>query len=95
MNHGCGAWMRFSIGLSCLFLALQLGLAQNKPAAGPSASPRTALVDKARALESRGRPDMAVQLWQQVLLSEPNNAEALAGWKSYKYNGPKPGGAIR
>ncbi len=26
-----------------------------------------------------GRPDMALQLWQQVLLSEPNNAEALAG----------------
>ncbi len=87
MSHGCGAW-KFSVALSCLLLALQLGLAQTKPASGPSASARTSLVDKARALESRGRPDMAVQLWQQVLLSEPNNAEALAGLaRDYKLMG--------
>ena len=30
-------------------------------------------------MESRGRPDMAVQLWQQILLSDPNNTEAFAG----------------
>lgn len=40
---------------------------------------RQILISNARALESRGRPDMAVQVWQQVLLSDPNNAEALAG----------------
>ena len=46
------------------------------------------LVDKARALEARGRPDMAIQLWQQILLSDPNNAEALAGMaKDYKLTG--------
>jgi tetratricopeptide (TPR) repeat protein len=45
-------------------------------------------VDKARALESRGRPDMAVQLWQQILLSDPNNTEALAGLaRDYKLMG--------
>jgi tetratricopeptide (TPR) repeat protein len=36
------------------------------------------LVDKARALEGRGRPDLAAQTWQQVLLSDPNHQEALA-----------------
>jgi predicted Zn-dependent protease len=38
-----------------------------------------ALLDKAHALEVRGRLDMAAQTWQQVLLSDPNNVDALAG----------------
>src|ERR1700729_1356026 len=37
------------------------------------------LLDKAHALEVRGRMDMAAQTWQQVLLSDPNNTTALAG----------------
>jgi len=37
------------------------------------------LLEKARSLEARGRLDLAAQNWQQVLLSEPNNTEALAG----------------
>lgn len=37
------------------------------------------LLEKAHALETRGRMDMASQTWQQVLLSEPNNIDALAG----------------
>ena len=37
------------------------------------------LLDKAHALEVRGRMDMAAQTWQQVLLAEPNNTTALAG----------------
>jgi predicted Zn-dependent protease len=37
------------------------------------------LLSKAHALEVRGRVDMAKQSWQQVLLVDPNNAEALAG----------------
>jgi tetratricopeptide (TPR) repeat protein len=37
------------------------------------------LRDKARSLEARGRMDLASQAWQQVLLSDPNNTEALAG----------------
>jgi tetratricopeptide (TPR) repeat protein len=40
---------------------------------------RAILVDKAHALESRGRPDLAIQIWQQILLSDPRNTEALAG----------------
>ncbi len=37
------------------------------------------LLEKAHALEVRGRMDMAAQTWQQVLLAEPNNTEALGG----------------
>ncbi|HEV2483896.1 MAG TPA: tetratricopeptide repeat protein, partial [Terracidiphilus sp.] len=79
MRVGRGAWKRVSIVAGCLLLALQLGLAQKKPVASTANTARSVLIDKARALESRGRPDMAVQLWQQILLSDPNNAEALAG----------------
>ena len=37
------------------------------------------LLGKAKALETRGRMDMAKQTWQQVLLVDPNNSDALAG----------------
>ena len=72
----------------CLLLARPLGVAQKKPAESPAGETRAMVVEKARALESRGRPDMAVQLWQQILLSEPNNADALAGLaRDYKLMG--------
>ena len=37
------------------------------------------LLAKAQSLAAHGRLDMAVQTWQQVLLSNPKNTEALAG----------------
>jgi tetratricopeptide (TPR) repeat protein len=37
------------------------------------------LLDRAHALEVRGRMDLAAQQWQQVLLTDPNNTEALGG----------------
>ena len=68
-------------------LALQMGIAQNKTAGSANAT-RGVLVQKAHALESRGRPDMAIQIWQQILLSDANNTEALAGIaKDYKLTG--------
>ena len=42
-------------------------------------TPAVQLLGKAHALEVRGRMDMAKQIWQQVLLVDPNNSEALAG----------------
>ena len=42
-------------------------------------SPTQLLLDKAHALEVKGRMDMAAQTWQQVLLADPTNATALAG----------------
>jgi tetratricopeptide (TPR) repeat protein len=37
------------------------------------------LLDRAHTLELRGRIDIAAQDWQQVLLIDPNNIDALAG----------------
>jgi tetratricopeptide (TPR) repeat protein len=37
------------------------------------------LVQKARSLEARDRADLAAQVWQQVLVTMPNQPEALAG----------------
>jgi tetratricopeptide (TPR) repeat protein len=46
------------------------------------------LAAKARDLEARGRADLAVQIWQQILLAAPDNAEALAGLaRDYKLIG--------
>ena len=60
---------------------------QKAPAGGPERT-RQILIANAHALESRGRPDMAIQIWQQVLLSDPKNTEALAGLaRDYKLSG--------
>ena len=46
------------------------------------------LIEKAQALETRGRPDIAAQVWEQVLLSDPNNLLALEGAaRSYRLSG--------
>ncbi len=41
------------------------------------------LLDKARALEGRGRMDLAALAWQQVLMADPNQEDALAGLARY------------
>jgi len=76
-----GAWRRGLIAAGCLLLALEINLAQNGPnsaqnaqkggSSTPASAARSVLMDKARALEARGRPDMAIQEWQQILLSDP------------------------
>ncbi len=73
------AWKARWIVAVCLILTLETGLAQKKPATATPQDTRKVLVDKAHALEARGRPDMAIQLWQQILLSDPKNPEALSG----------------
>ncbi|MGD0520657.1 MAG: cellulose synthase subunit BcsC-related outer membrane protein [Terracidiphilus sp.] len=87
MRLGCKTFRKSSIVAGCLLLALQMSLAQNKTAGSADAT-RGILLQKAHALESRGRPDMAIQIWQQILLSDPKNTEALAGLaKDYKLTG--------
>lgn len=50
------------------------------PSATQASQPVTrSLLIKARAFEARGRLDIAVQTWQQVLLIDPNNGDALDG----------------
>ncbi|MGD1106009.1 MAG: cellulose synthase subunit BcsC-related outer membrane protein [Terracidiphilus sp.] len=73
---------------ACLVLTLPPVRAQNSSVANAADAARASLVEKAHALEARGRPDMAIQLWQQILLSSPQNTEALAGLaKDYKLIG--------
>jgi tetratricopeptide (TPR) repeat protein len=72
--------------------ALLLGaasFAQVTPALGQAAASATrALLDKAHADEAQGRMDLAQQVWQQILLSDPNNTEALGGLaRAAKLNG--------
>ncbi len=74
--------------VAVLALSILPGFAQKQaPQAGPERT-RQILIANAHALESRGRPDMAIQIWQQVLLSDPKNTEALAGLaRDYKLSG--------
>ena len=88
MSVGWGAWKASWIVAGCLVLTLPPIHAQKKPVANSAEAARANLEAKARALEGRGRPDMAAQLWQQILLSDPNNVEALAGLaRDYKLMG--------
>jgi len=73
---------------SCLLLAPLPVRAQKTSVANSAEAVRANLAEKARALESRGRPDMAIQLWQQILLSAPGDTDALAGLaKDYRLIG--------
>ncbi len=75
--------------VSCAFCwrhSLRRGAA---PAQGAgSEKTRQTLIANARSFETRGRPDLALQVWQQVLFSDAKNAEALAGVaRDYKLMG--------
>ena len=92
-----GARRRVGAVVFCLLMMAAAIFAQkqasssSKPASIPAntvLSTRNVLVEKARSTENRGRPDLALQLWQQILLSEPLNVEALAGMaRCYKLTG--------
>lgn len=69
--------MRFT-GQFGAFLALTLSVTVSPPAA-QSRDGVGILLGRARALEASGRMDLATQNWNQVLLAEPNQPEALAG----------------
>jgi len=59
--------------VSLLVCLVVLPIAVHAQAAKESDAEKV-LIDKAKALESRGRPDIAVQVWQQILLSGPNDS---------------------
>ena len=84
--------LRAVAGYACplflLALCLNGAFAQTANQTGKESQAEKDLISKAEALESRGRPDIAVQVWQQILLSDPNNAEALAGVaRDYRLSG--------
>jgi cellulose synthase operon protein C len=88
MRIARGAFQPSSIAIACLMLMGQGTVSAQTAAVPTPEQARRILVDKAHTLETRGRPDMALQLWQQILLSDPNNVEALEGVaKDYKLIG--------
>jgi tetratricopeptide (TPR) repeat protein len=92
MKVDCIVWKAGLMAAGCILLTLPPVFAQKAPAANAAANSaateRASLVDKAHALEARGRPDLAAQLWQQILLSAPDNVEALEGMaRAYKLMG--------
>jgi len=73
---------------ACLLLCLLIPANSAAAQAQKESDAEKTLIEKAQALESRGRPDIAVQVWQQILLSDPNNQLALAGVaRDYRLSG--------
>ena len=72
----------------CLCVLALLSIAAQPVQAQKESEAEKALIEKAQALEARGRPDIAVQVWQQILLSDPNNPLALGGVaRDYRLSG--------
>jgi tetratricopeptide (TPR) repeat protein len=74
----------FSALLWLLALTLCAATAQTRPAptSAPTPQPASAqqvLLNRARTLAARNETATAIQLWQQVLLADPKNQEALEG----------------
>lgn len=63
---------------TALGVALALGGAPSALQAQATGAAQS-LLEKAHTLETKGRIDMAAQTWQQVLLVDPNNTEAIGG----------------
>jgi len=66
-------------GWVCGALAVALLCPPERGWAQTSQAATQLLLEKAHAMEARSRMDMASQTWQQVLLADPNNTEALGG----------------
>src|ERR1039457_5874204 len=72
----------------CLSLLLVLVVLAAASGFAASTTATDLLLAKSRSLEGRGLMDLAAQSWQQVLMSDPNQPEALAGLARWaKQNG--------
>ena len=62
-------------------VAVVLMVSQSLPAQQlrPHTSALDLLIQKARSLEARDRADLAAQVWQQVLVTNPSQPDALTG----------------
>jgi predicted Zn-dependent protease len=80
-----------SLAMAAILALSPVPLAAQTPAQSKSSTAQAAtqaLLQRADSLEARGRLDLATQTWQQVLLADPNNTEALAGLaRAAKLNG--------
>jgi tetratricopeptide (TPR) repeat protein len=88
MRLGWGTWKATLFVAGCLLWTVPAVHAQKPTGSVSAEATRAGLAVKARDLEARGRADLALQIWQQILLSAPDNAEALAGLaRDYKLTG--------
>ena len=88
MRVGWGAWRASLLVAGCLLWTVPAIHAQKSSGSASADATRAGLAAKARDLEARGRADLALQIWQQILLSAPDNAEAIAGLaRDYKLTG--------
>lgn len=82
---------QLTAALTALCIAFPAFAAPPKKPASAASQPTGAaslLLNKARALEGRGRLDLAAQIWKQVLLTDSSQQEALAGLARWaKQNG--------
>jgi len=80
--------IRAAAAALCSFLLFPVCAPYASAQTGKQSQAEKDLIAKAEALESRGRPDIAVQVWQQILLSDPNSSEALEGVaRDYRLSG--------
>ena len=82
---------RLAVNVGLVFMlatSFPAGFGQSQPQPIHQSDAEKTLISKAQALEARGRPDIAVQVWQQILLSDPNNPMALEGVaRDYRLSG--------
>jgi tetratricopeptide (TPR) repeat protein len=71
--------LRSSVHSLLRMLALAAGMLLLAPAVVAQTPAVTALLNRAHAQEQAGRVDLAAQTWQQVLLIDPKDREALLG----------------
>ena len=67
----------FVLALTAVVLLVSQSLSAQE--ASPQTPAVALLIQKARSLEARDRADLAAQVWQQVLVTDPAQPDALAG----------------
>jgi tetratricopeptide (TPR) repeat protein len=71
--------LEFRVRFKAVFASFVLAGLLLQGAAPEKPSAVDLLIQKARSLEARDRADLAAQVWQQILITNPNQPDALAG----------------
>src|SRR4051794_3755176 len=72
-------FLEFRVKFKAVFASFVFAGALLQGAAAERSSAIDLLIQKAHSLEARDRADLAAQVWQQVLITNPNQPDALAG----------------
>jgi uncharacterized protein HemY len=85
-RFACAVWL----AVAGWQVSAQPPAAKPSPKAPASSPAVEILLRKARALEGRGRLDLAAQTWRQVLVAEPTQPDALTGMARWLQQSGKP-----